>query len=574
MIKENFNLVRDPWIRVINQEGQQRTISLSTLFTNAGDYQRLAGEMVAQDLAVLRFLLAIITTVYSRINNENQPYEWIKLNDKLLLEDFKECDIEDMRDSLIETWNTLYKSGNFSAAINDYLKLNITKFDFFGDKPFYQVNKTVYDSQVATNKKIDIKKQKGTVSVKQINRTLSESNNSPAIFSPKSEDTKNDITVDQLIRWIIAYQNYTGVTDKTKVVSNEKFSVSAGWLYGLNPVYAEGKNLFETLMLNFKPDCNVEVDNLNYLKPFWEFENITDYVDFLKAKPVTSKLSIPAIYTVWSRMLHIEWVNDHPIIFSAGLPKLDSTHAFSEPMTTWHHDKKSDDYYPNTVRLNSLSKAMWRSFGQYVKTQDSEEASFKQPGIVSWLNELKNNSYLPENYLLTLKTANLISDGNATSQSPIAENVDSFKIRTDVLFDNVEDTYWPDHIEDMIDITQTVGKDFWSFANNIGGLQGLDNKNEFANRLTGSFYDNLNQPFLDWMKDLKLTDRPPKKKKQWLTKLKQIAITQGELILKNAAPRDIIGIRKDDGSEENIFIYFNWYKMNIFKHIKLYGGIL
>lgn len=89
---------------------------------------------------------------------------------------------------------------------------------------------------------------------------------------------KNKIALDELTRWLITYQNFTGVTDKTKIETDEKFSTPAGWLYKLNPVAAKGQSVFETLMLNlilFNQDTK---DHYIQQKPVWEYDNINDYV--------------------------------------------------------------------------------------------------------------------------------------------------------------------------------------------------------------------------------------------------------------------------------------------------------
>ncbi|WP_279403659.1 type I-E CRISPR-associated protein Cse1/CasA [Secundilactobacillus kimchicus] len=59
---------------------------------------------------------------------------------------------------------------------------------------------------------------------------MSESANSPAIFAPKAGSFKNRLTLAEITRWLITYQNYTGVTDKTKIDTAEKFSTPSGWL--------------------------------------------------------------------------------------------------------------------------------------------------------------------------------------------------------------------------------------------------------------------------------------------------------------------------------------------------------
>lgn len=80
------------------------------------------------------------------------------------------------------------------------------------------------------------------------------------------------------MRWILTYQSFTGVTDKTKLINKP---VSSGWLYGLNPVFAQGENLFQTLMLNL-----VFSEEYKEEKPFWEFENAFEYIEFLKDEPL------------------------------------------------------------------------------------------------------------------------------------------------------------------------------------------------------------------------------------------------------------------------------------------------
>ncbi|MBF1269036.1 MAG: type I-E CRISPR-associated protein Cse1/CasA, partial [Oribacterium parvum] len=62
-----FNLLEENWIRVL-EEGEMKEVSLITIFENAEKYRCLAGEMATQDFAMLRFLLAVLHTVFSRVN--------------------------------------------------------------------------------------------------------------------------------------------------------------------------------------------------------------------------------------------------------------------------------------------------------------------------------------------------------------------------------------------------------------------------------------------------------------------------------------------------------------------------
>lgn len=61
-----FNLIDEPWICVRDNGCEVKEISIRQVFEHAQDYTELAGETKTQDMAVLRFLLAMIYTVFSR----------------------------------------------------------------------------------------------------------------------------------------------------------------------------------------------------------------------------------------------------------------------------------------------------------------------------------------------------------------------------------------------------------------------------------------------------------------------------------------------------------------------------
>lgn len=533
-MNESFDLMGKPWIKVFNSKSdQQEEVSLKKFFQNANQYLQLSGETRTQDFAVLRFLLSILTRVYAE-NQEN-----------------------------VDIWQELYKKRQFDHKLFDYLDKYENKFDLFGDYPFYQVTKDIYNQNVEPKKRIE--KGKGTVAIKQINRTVSESNNSPSIFSPKSENLKNSIDYSELARWIITYQNYTGVTDKTKILTKEKFSVSSGWAYGLNSFYAKGKDLFETLMLNLILDGKDEGKQ----KPYWEFD-IQDYLDRRKKAIVPDNLS--ELYTLWSRMLHIEWKDSSPVIFTAGLPKISNENKFDlEPMTTWRIDKKGN-YHPAVKGKNNLNVAMWRNFGDYVEIPDSTRKGQQEPRLMSWLRKLDTEEIFDIDNDLNLVAVSLVSDGNATSQSPFAEINDDIRVKIRVVFDRNPEVAerWPKKVEDMVELSQEIGKDFWIFANNISTLIGLNDKS-FANKETARFYDDLNEPFVNWLESIKPDDRRPRKQKEWRNNLNTIANLEAKKLISNLPDSAFLGRVSDDNSKNrsNVFTVYGRFRYSVSKHLGL-----
>ena len=120
MAEESFNLLTSPWIKVIGLDSdEEKQISLEDLFQNAQNYRRLAGEMRSQDLAILRFLLAILTTVYTRFDANGNPYEWLELDSKSWrpIENSLDDDTDDIQEDLLATWEDLFQRGSFSDIV-------------------------------------------------------------------------------------------------------------------------------------------------------------------------------------------------------------------------------------------------------------------------------------------------------------------------------------------------------------------------------------------------------------------------------------------------------------------------
>ena len=109
VVKQDFNLVTNPWIKVVDsQSNKTKLVSMADLFKNAQNYRDLAGEMHTQDLAILRApLLAILTTVFSRFDAAGEAYDWLNVDEETwtasLADD--EVDIDDVQEVLLETWN-------------------------------------------------------------------------------------------------------------------------------------------------------------------------------------------------------------------------------------------------------------------------------------------------------------------------------------------------------------------------------------------------------------------------------------------------------------------------------------
>ncbi|MFQ6841515.1 MAG: type I-E CRISPR-associated protein Cse1/CasA, partial [Agathobaculum sp.] len=68
MTETAFNLVDEPWIRVLQPDGAAAEVSLRDVLLRAHTFADLGGELPTQNIAVLRLLLAVLHTVFSRMD--------------------------------------------------------------------------------------------------------------------------------------------------------------------------------------------------------------------------------------------------------------------------------------------------------------------------------------------------------------------------------------------------------------------------------------------------------------------------------------------------------------------------
>ena len=251
-----YNLLDEAWIPVLRKDtGAVESVSLITLFEKANNYRALAGEMKVQDFAVLRVLLSVLVTVFTRVDQNGESYEWLELDeaegDKLVIDEpVDKEDADDYLDALDETWQAIWQAHQIPVVVIKYLQAWHDRFYLLDDEyPFFQVTKADLEARLPAGKCATALNAKSFAG-KQINRRISESNNKGALFAPVVGDAKDKMSEAELTRWLITMQGYVGTADKGKFPTAEKVTNSKGWLYDIGGIYMAGDDLFETLWLN------------------------------------------------------------------------------------------------------------------------------------------------------------------------------------------------------------------------------------------------------------------------------------------------------------------------------------
>lgn len=549
-----FNLLDEPWISVIvDEKGHNKLVSITDVFKHASEYKALAGDMKTQDFALLRILLAVLHTVFSRYDIQGNSREF----------DSGEDDEYYFNKETMNIWREVWNSKKFPDAVFKYLEQWHDRFYLFDDKyPFLQVLKQDIDSKKLGGK------SPSEISGKNINRLISESNNKIAVFSPKDnvDNNKSSLTEAQLARWIIMLQSYVGLADKT-MFGTEKYKASKGWLFDLGGIYIEGENLFGTLMLNCVLVGEMQSPEKKQ-KPCWEYsgaENIENsfYETFID--------NISQLYTRWSRAIYInpDISIDKPISVSiVKLPDINHKDAFIEPMTVWQYNKERENKDKYTPRKHKVEESMWRSFG-LLTLQDSDDGILKnhKPGIMEWLNKISKDI---EGSSISLQAVSMKDDGNATSWVPTDEICDTLHVDEVVVTDN-SDNGWVGRINNEVEYTRSaIGFIYRQFLLDICEIRNRnkDDATKYADKCISHVYFLVDQPFRQWLANIKPKDSMNERCIQWRNTLHSILINEAKGMLENATLRDFTGrpvVQSEKESTKNIVTAYSIFTSRLKK---------
>lgn len=548
-----YNLLDEKWIQVASKDTVEK-VSIKELFAGAAKYKELAGDMKTQDFAVMRVMLAILHTVFSRFDSNGDPYEFFEVDKESFLQigELEEIDLEDYEDALYQTWIDIWNAKEFPKVVYEYLEKWRERFFLYDDKyPFFQVTKEVLKENAGIDP--DVKKGGGNFFGKNINRLISESDNKTkyAIFSPKEIDNKEYLRDDEVVRWLITLQGYTGTSDKQKVGAAKTYS--KGWLYDLGGVYFRGNNLFETLMLNF---VIVHSENNNLLKvqkPCWETDSLEKHVEAYFYSGIDN---ISALYTAWSREIFIDpnhTESDKLACFIAKIPEIEHSDAFLEPMTVWRYNKDGEYKGKYRPRKHNANQSMWRNFGLLTGVGEGT----RKPGVIEWINKLDDISDSVEPGLakenITLCAVSMIDDGNSASWVPIDEVEDSLNFKERVLVDT-GDNGWIIRInKTIIDTKKTIDSALKKFITDLLEIRNMS-KSGYSKYLE-QFYFRIDLSFRKWIESIDIDNDKDAKEIEWRNILKKAMKEYVDELVSSSGLRDYKGIETSTGVKNIATIY-------------------
>lgn len=497
-----FNLLNEPWIRVMDSDCKIKEVSLKDALLNAHEYKALKGEMPTQDIVILRLMLAVVHTVFSRVDIDGD-----------------ESELEDADDA-VDRWKSLWNNKRLpERPVTEYLEKWRDRFWLFHpERPFGQMaglDTRDYD-------------------VQKLNGEVLQSDHKERVFSPYSGDEKHKMTFAQSARWLMALNGFTDMGTKKP---NPK---KPGWLADIGTLYVVGENLFETMMLNYVPiypdgECRKEC-------PIWEKDQVVIVGN--KLLPVPDNRS--ELFTALPRkVLLIKDDNCVKYFRVAAGDYFETENAFIEPMTAWKKvkDKKREIYLP--FRHDS-EKQLWREFSSILMQSENHDTELAE--VVKWANFLCVNRIIKQGYVFSVNTIGL-SFGDLFKSLVKHIYFDSLEMNAQILSDigrayREEIKFEISRCEELADKISRLAGYLYLSSGGTSGSKASPDKTYRSTRATAKsqLYYRLDLPFRSWLSSLDPeSDNKQEKFEQWQDTAKRITLDLGRELVAAAGDAAMVG---------------------------------
>lgn len=524
MKEPEFNLLDEPWIRVLCPDCTVQEVSLTDALLDAHEYKDLAGELPTQDVAVLRLLLAVLHTVFwdRDANGAAAP-------------------LTDANTALVR-WRGLWQTGRFPAKpIRNYLAIWHERFWLFHpERPFWQ----------APNAK------KGTgFGAKKLNGEIVEGENKTRLFSSYSGEGKAELNYAQAARWLLYTNGFDDTAAKPKIKglpNGEKpQGMKEGWLGRLGLIRAKGDTLFETLMLNLAFLQDGEKP-WNRPRPYWEQSN----PNYGERNEVPVPDNAAELLTLQSRRIILQKEGQKVIGYSLlGGDFFEPQDAFCEQMTIWKRDPGNKNrpacFEP---RRRDAAEQFWREFPTVFQSQE------KNPGIVQWVVKLQAARILDRTRMIRFEIVEMYYD-----HTPCHAVKDTFSDSLTfhaALLDELGRT-WRQRITEEIGRCEKLAEATDALAKNLyiaaGGSEN-DGKKAAAEPARERLYFRLDQPFRRWLCDIDPAWEPETADQavhQWRSEARQIAKALGSQLVQQSGNAAFIGravtVNRNKSNERTIY---------------------
>ncbi len=327
----SFQLLDEPWLRVVMLDGTVTDKSLKGVFADAHLIRELVGELPTTTFALHRLLLAVL---------------------------YRSIEVVPMAESgrrPSASWRALWALPELPGVVDQYLELHRDAFDLLHlDRPFLQVP--------------DLATAKGDVG--GLEKLVADVPNGEQYFTTRAGRSLRRIPFAEAARWLVHTMAYdisgikSGAVGDARVKGGKGYPIGTGWVGTIGGLLVEGGTLRETLLLNLV----LGADGVD--EHPWSDENDLAVWErpVLTAAPEPDwQPAGPASVLIWPsrrvRLAH-DGAAVTGVLIANGDPLTPQDRFRVEPMTGWRRsepqEKKLGRYPVYMPRTHDPDRALWR----------------------------------------------------------------------------------------------------------------------------------------------------------------------------------------------------------------------
>jgi CRISPR system Cascade subunit CasA len=348
-----FDLVSRPWILTRRLDGRIGEVGLEELFATAHGLRAIVGEVPTQTFALVRLLLAILHRA-----TDGPPDG--------------------------HAWRALWRDPTLPVAdVTDYLGAFRDRFDLLHPvTPFYQV--------------AELRTAKGEVF--GLDRLIADVPTGEPFFTTRLKAGVERISPAEAARWVVHCQAFdpsgikSGAVGDPRVKNGKGYPIGTGWAGSLGGVFAEGRTLRETLLLNLIPAAHLRSDDRDL--PVWERPPQTGCEEVPGGREPYGPLDL---YTWQSRRIRLFGDGDAVtgVIVANGDQLRPQNRHDLEPLSAWRRSQAQEKALKRPLvympREHDPERAIWRGLAALlpaaIPVQGSGPADALAPAVLGWIGQ-------------------------------------------------------------------------------------------------------------------------------------------------------------------------------------------
>lgn len=401
----SFDLRTQPWIQVRRLDGAAEQLSLCDLFARAHELQGVTGDLPTQAFALYRLLLAVL---HRGLPNGGPP---------------------------VARWRALWANGRLPhQEIEQYLKRYANRFDLFDPvRPFYQV------ANLRTAKDIPA----GLTSL------IADVPTGHQYFTMRAGEGLHRVDFAEAGRWVVHVHAFdpsgikSGAVGDARVKAGKGYPIGTSWVGGLGGVLAEGRSLFETLLLNLVlTDLNGMPTSGPEDRPAWERAHLGPGVE---DRGGAGPAGVADLFTWQSRRVRL--MNDGEcvtgVVVANGDPLAPQNMHVVEPMSVWRRSQTQEKklkvplvYMP---RVHQPGRSVWRGLAALLPQQEMQDSQTGAPdslapGVMEWIRDLEDEDAVDASLPLRTRVVGMTYGSNNSVVDEVVD--DSVTLLTAVVADS------------------------------------------------------------------------------------------------------------------------------------------